>query len=210
MYEEIKKYNIQRNGVIHVGAHIGCEIEYYNNLGFTKIVFFEPIKSTFNKLTEFVNSHNKDINCEITFINKAIGNKIGNTEMFVETANNGQSSSILKPLHHLIEYPSIVFPQREIVEISTLDNEIKEKKYFNVLNVDVQGYELEVFRGATNLLNTIDIINSEVNRIEMYENCPLIGDIDNFLSDFGFQKISEDFGCSNNWGDAVYIKKSFL
>ena len=210
MKDFIQKYNIKCEGVIHVGAHFGGEISMYNELGFKNIIFVEPLKKTFSKLSEFVSEKNKDTECQIELWNKALGNKIGTVEMYVEEANLGQSSSILKPEFHLRQYPGIVFPYRETVEISTLNYELRDnKKEYNVLNIDVQGYELEVLKGATDILPNIDIINTEVNKVHMYENCPLINEIDEFLEKFDFVKVDENW-MGQVWGDAIYVKRKFL
>ena len=129
---------------------------------------------------------------------------------FVETSNLGQSSSLLRPEFHLQQYPGITFPGREVVQVSTLNQEIKNiEGDFNIMNVDVQGYELEVFKGSTDILEKIDIINTEVNRVHMYENCPLINEIDEFLAKFDFVKVDENW-MGHYWGDAIYVKKKFI
>lgn len=206
----IQKYKINCDGVIHIGAHFGGEISIYNELGFKNIIFVEPIQKTFNKLVEKITEKNIDPECKIELWNKALGNKIGAVEMYVEEVNLGQSSSILKPDFHLKQYPGIKFPYREIVQISTLNHELRNnEKEYNVLNIDVQGYELEVLKGSTDILPNIDIINTEVNKVHMYENCPLINEIDDFLSQFDFVKIDENW-MGETWGDAIYLKKKFL
>lgn len=210
MKEFIIKYGIEPKGVIHIGAHYGGEIETYNDLKIKNVVFVEPLSNTFKKLVENVNQKNKDSECRVTFLNKALGNKIGFEEMYVETANLGQSSSLLKPDFHLKQYPGITFPNREKVEVSTLNNELKNLEgEFNILNIDVQGYELEVLKGATDILEKIDIINTEVNKVQMYEGCPLINEIDEFLSSYDFVKVDENW-MGHYWGDAIYIKKKFI
>lgn len=209
MKDYIIKYKIEPKGVIHIGAHFGGEIVQYNELKFKNILFVEPLSRTFEKLLELVNEKNNDKDCNIIFLNKALGNKIGKEEMYVETANQGMSSSILKPAFHLNQYPGIIFPYKETVEISTLNNEIGDSNNYNVLNIDVQGYELEVLKGSTNILTKIDIINTEVNKVHMYENCALINEIDDFLLNFDFIKIDEDW-MGDFWGDAIYIKRKFI
>jgi FkbM family methyltransferase len=210
MKDFIIKYKINPIGVVHIGAHFGGEITTYNELGTKNIVFVEPLSSTFQKLVENVNKLNTDSECNIIFLNKALGNKIGFEEMYVETVNLGQSSSLLKPEFHLQQYPGITFPYRETVEVSTLNSELKNiKGEFNILNIDVQGYELEVLKGSTDILDKIDIINAEVNRVHMYENCPLINEIDEFLSQFDFVKVDENW-MGHYWGDAIYVKRKFI
>jgi hypothetical protein len=83
-------------------------------------------------------------------------------------------------------------------------NENKNKK-FNFINIDVQGYELEVFKGAKNYLNEINYIIAEVNKDYVYENCALVNEIDDFLSQFNFKRTETSWD-GVTWGDAFYIK----
>jgi FkbM family methyltransferase len=138
----------------------------------------------------------------------------GKISMNVETANNGQSSSILKPALHLLQYPHIKFEDTVEVNITTLDNFMTsyysngfmgEAPKYNMINIDVQGYELEVFKGGAKTLENIDYIITEVNRDVVYHQCPFIDDLDLFLSKFGFKRVETDWA-GNTWGDAFYIK----
>jgi len=194
-----KKYNINIEGVIHIGGHWGEEHSLYKSLKIDNIIYFEPLPTNFGVLRNKVKN-------EAICINKALGSQRGEMKMHVESNNQGQSCSFLKPKLHLEQYPHIVFDEEETVEMDLLDeiNEIKEKKY-NFINVDVQGYELEVFKGAKETLNNIDAIISEVNRAEVYENCPMVEELDEFLSDYGFKRVETSWD-GYTWGDALYIK----
>lgn len=192
------KYNIKINGVIHIGAHFGQEIVTYEELGIKNIMFFEPIPETFNKLKENVGDKAK-------LIQSALGNVIGEIEMNVENANMGQSNSILEPKIHLLQYPHIRFTNKIKVPITKLDSFIEEKNNYNFINIDVQGYELEVFKGAVKFLENIDYIMTEVNRDEVYKDCAKIDEIDSFLGNFNFERFDTTWD-GGTWGDAFYIK----
>lgn len=194
------KYNLDMRGVVHIGAHHGQEYSTYKKINIKKIVFFEPLKSNFKKLCE-----NVDNKCIL--INKALGNFKGHVEMFVESVNLGQSSSILEPDIHLKQYPHIKFDQKEIVEITELDEYFDNHKDCNFINIDVQGYELEVFKGAKKFLSVVDYIMTEVNNDEVYKNCVKVDELDKFLSDYGFQRVETTWD-GKTWGDAFYIKKN--
>jgi FkbM family methyltransferase len=196
------KYNLNIKGVLHIGAHFGQEFSVYENIGVKNIVFFEPLPHTFEKLKENVGSKNGNV----LLINSALGNMIGEIEMNVETANQGQSSSILEPHIHLKQYPHIIFNNKINVKITKLDTFIEEKEKYNFINIDVQGYELEVFKGGSEFLNHIDYIMTEVNKDEVYKNCPMIEDLDNFLKPYGFERVETTWD-GITWGDAFYIKK---
>jgi len=128
--------------------------------------------------------------------------------MNVEQANQGMSNSLLKPIKHLDQYPSIQFTTTEEVEVRPLD-EITSHLLTrgNLLVMDVQGFELEVLKGATQTLNQIDYIYTEVNRDEVYENCARVEQLDEFLTDFSRVETSWAGG---SWGDSWYIRKSLL
>jgi hypothetical protein len=127
--------------------------------------------------------------------------------MNVEEANNGMSSSILKPKLHLEQYPWITFNDKVMVEIDKLDNYIGESENYNFINIDVQGYELEVFKGGSNFLNHVDYIMTEVNNSELYENCAKVKELDDYLSTYDFERVETTWD-GVTWGDALYIKKT--
>jgi FkbM family methyltransferase len=195
-----QKYDLKITGVIHVGAHYGQENHIYEKLGIQNRIFFEPLSSNFRILKE-------NIDPKYEVINKALGNSNGSIEMYVEKNNSGQSSSILKPKHHLIQYPHIQFTEKEIVEMDKLDDYHLDDRGFNFINIDVQGYELEVFKGAKKTLEKIDYIISEVNRDDLYENCAKIWELEEFLLPFGFRVMEINWE-GRTWGDAFFMKDS--
>lgn len=203
MIEQLSKYNIIPRGIIHVGAHEGQEYEEYLAAGIEKMMFFEPLELNFMKLIGHV-----QVTDNIQVFNMALGNESGHKEMYVESSNQGMSSSILEPKETLKQYPWIVFDKKETVKIDLLDNISYKRRDFNVLNIDVQGFELEVLQGAEFTLNWIDAIITEVNRVEMYKGCALISDIDFYLDKFCFTRVSPDV--TENWGEALYIRNKFL
>jgi FkbM family methyltransferase len=188
----------EKKGVIQIGAHYGQEIPFLLEIGINNIIAFEPLDHPFNELSK--NFQNK-IKC----IKKAVGNQNGTIEMYTESANHGQSSSVLKPKKHLEIYPNIKFENTITCEIVRLDDEIKNANQYNILLVDVQGYELEVFKGAVNTLANIDLIITEVNNDELYEDCAKIADLDKFLENLSFKRILTSWQ-EDVWGNAVYIK----
>ena len=201
------KYDLKIDGVLHIGAHFGEEYETYESNEIKNLIFFEPVPVTFEKLKEKLNG-------KAMLVNTALGNSEGKITMNVETANNGQSSSILKPALHLAQYPHIKFEDKIEVDITTLDNFMSsldandfmgEAPKYNMINIDVQGYELEVFKGALKTLENIDYIITEVNRDVVYHQCAFIDDLDNFLKQFGFNRVETDWA-GHTWGDAFYIK----
>ena len=201
LYKLNEFYDMNIKGILHIGGHFGEESRLYHNLKVENAIFFEPMKSSFSVCELNVSKHNYDC------VNIALGSSESEMEMYTETANMGQSSSLLKPSLHTKQYPHIVFNGNETVQVTTLDNFMKDKNLndFNLINIDVQGYELEVFKGSMETLNNIDYIIAEVNRDELYENCARVDELDSFLRDFGFER-KETSWAGQTWGDAFYIK----
>jgi len=197
----VEKYKLNISGVLHIGAHYGEEYQAYKKQGVKNMIFFEPVLSNFRELSKSL----MDCKEHILLLNLALGNETGEKEMFIETANHGQSCSLLEPGTHLDKYPNITFDKRELVKIDSLDNVPFDRRMYNMVNIDVQGYELEVFKGAIETLKTIDIIYTEVNFEDVYKNCCHVEDLDEFLGERGFVRVLTD-AKPKTWGDALYLK----
>lgn len=198
-----EKYSLKINGVLHIGAHYGEEYEIYEQNNIKNLIFFEPAPENFKILKE-------NINDKAILVNKALGNENKKITLNVETANNGQSNSILTPALHLKQYPHILFNNIIEVDMVRLDDYINDNNLFdsgiNLINIDVQGYELEVFKGAENYLNNVDYIITEVNRDVVYHGNAFIEDLDNYLGKYNFTRVETSWA-GGTWGDAFYIKK---
>lgn len=200
----VRDYDLKIRGVIHIGAHWGQEYKDYCAEGIENMIFFEPIKSNYEMLVEGLPESET-----IKTFHMALGNEVGVREMYTEVWNKGQSCSFLQPYTHLKTYPHIKFEGKELVGVNKLDNIHFDRSLYNMINIDVQGFELEVFKGAVDTLDSIDIIYSEVNFEEVYKNCCQVDDLDKFLEPFNFTRVlTEGKYRSYGWGDALYLKMS--
>ena len=131
-------------------------------------------------------------------------------EKTLNIANNGESSSILEFGTHKGSYPDIIYTSKIKVNTKPIDAWLDENKlkrnFFNFLNIDIQGYELEALKGMKKQLKIVDYIYIEVNFCEVYKGCPNISEIDNFLSNFSFQRVGT-LKTKYGWGDAIYAKE---
>jgi FkbM family methyltransferase len=82
------------------------------------------------------------------------------------------------------------------VEVVPLDDYFQQDVAY-ILKLDVQGFELEVLKGASRVLQNTVAIDLEVEFQELYENQPLFGEICSFLHKQGFQ--FEDFSRLVHW-----------
>ena len=195
-------------GVVHIGGHHGQECKSYLSHGIKNVCVFEPVPEHFTIMKEQLqDSH-------VRMFNIALGSKRESTTINVsdfegENAHlyKGMSSSILEPKKHLEQYKHIKFGETVPVEVHSLnefsiENDIEPEDY-NFMNIDVQGYELEVLKGATDFLPFMEYIYTEVNRDEVYKNCPMVEEIDTFLEEYGFKRLHTDWA-GDTWGDALY------
>ena len=196
-----RKYNMNISGIIHIGAHYGEEISEYIRNGIQDIIVFEPLKSNFEVLEENLS----DLNANISGYQVALGNDEKMVSMYVSD-NQQQSSSILKPKLHLQNHPTVGFPTVEEVEMVKLDKYFEETSKFNFINMDVQGYELEVLKGGSETLKHVDYVYCEVNRDEVYEDNAYVEELDEYLSEYNMERV-ETFWQGGIWGDALYVRK---
>jgi FkbM family methyltransferase len=111
----------------------------------------------------------------VTPVNKALGEKAGKAT-FNENAFH-QTNSLLPAHPQSLEYlgPRVVERQQTIeVELTTLNAFCREASVsqIDLLKMDVQGYELSVLKGASEMLagRKIGCVVLEVSFIHLYEN----------------------------------------
>jgi len=196
----VKKYNLEINGIIHVGAHTLEEKSVYDSLNIKNVLWFEANYEIANSMkAQFPNEK---------IYSYAICDVDNQDKDFIVT-NNYQSSSILELKTHKIEHPHVTELKRISVKTKTLDTFIMENNMnyydYNFLNMDIQGAELLALKGAEKLLSSLEYIYLEVNEKELYEGCGLLSEIDVFLQNFRFKRVEINM-TPHGWGDAFYIK----
>lgn len=198
-------FGFTARGVIHVGAHDGGEHEVYTRLGIRKQILVEPHPDTFRRLASRVRP-----SPDVTLMNVACGARAGKATMYVTAGNEGASNSLLELSNHLREFPEITPAGTVEVDVLPLDDALANAglnpQDYNLLTLDVQGFELEVLRGATGLLDRhIDAVFSEIQRIQLYRGACLVSEVDRFMLDHGFQRILTHW-IADSFGDGLYLR----
>lgn len=191
------KHNMTIKGVIHIGAHFGEEHTTYKNLGIDDIVYFEPVNKTFKVLSERVT--------DAKLYNYALGNENKMVDMYIEEADAYGCSSVLQPSSN---YDNVAFSPKEKVEMKRLDD--FNFTSYNFLNLDVQGFEYEVLKGAEKTLEHIDYIICEINKDTLQKQLDYIGattidKIIELLTPYGFVLVEENWA-GISWGDGLFVK----
>jgi FkbM family methyltransferase len=194
----ITEYKLNVRGVIHVGAYKGEEYSYYKDVKIKNIIFVEPQPIYFQILK-------KNVGPECILFETALGNKEGTSKMYLDDSFDGQASSLLKPKIATTQFCS--FSKKIDVPITKIDLLPFDRIEFNFINIDVQGYELEVFKGGIETIKNIDAIYTEVNLAELYEGCVQRNELDAFLKLQGFDRVGDWFPYAPyNWGDSLYVR----
>ena len=87
-----------------------------------------------------------------------------------------------------------------------IDNNNIPIEKLNFLNFDIQGVELRALKSMEKYLKHVNYIYTEVNADYVYKDCNLIGELDEYLKKFGFERIATKMAGNTSWGDAFYIK----
>jgi sugar phosphate isomerase/epimerase len=74
------------------------------------------------------------------------------------------------------------------------------------VNLDIQGVELKALKGMGDYLKDVQYIYTEVNSDYVYKNCSIVGEIDDFLKQYGFSRVETSWFRDCRWGDAFYMK----
>jgi len=200
-----RTWDLQVRGICHVGAHKATEAEVYKAVfGDIPITFIEANKNLEPYIKDSINGH-ENVDYKIV----AAGSSFCEAVIHLDTYESatGESSSLLKPKKHLRAHPETTFHKPRPVKVEPLDHIMKGKS-FNFLNMDVQGYELEVLRGATEAMKGVEYILIEVNRDELYEGCVMIDELDSFLHNF--KRVHTEWSPRQDWGDALYIRTDLI
>jgi FkbM family methyltransferase len=199
----VRKYNIKAEGCIHVGSHTAQEHPDYVTAGIKRFVYIEPCAAAFNVLKNKFSAHH-----HIQLLNVACGDFDGEQIMYTGSQNEGQSNSLLKMDKHTQIHPGITLPTTELVKVVQLDNLGLAHKGYQLLVLDVQGYEGHVLKGASKTLEQINYIYSEVNRDSVYKNCTLVDELDNILHEF--QRVETGEWIGGMWSDSLYIRRTLI
>lgn len=201
------KYNIKPKGVLHIGANVGEEAPVYLELGIKHQVWFEANEDIYPTLKANIAN-----NPQAEAWNYCLGDEEGKVVSFNISNNGSQSSSILELGTHLTAHPEVHYIDRRRKELHRYDLIAESNtaayhfKELDFLNIDVQGAELKVLKGICFKLHQFKWAYLEVNKEELYKGCALVGEIDEYLSGFGFRRVETKWAGNTGWGDALYIK----
>lgn len=222
----LQKHNVKIKGIIHVGAHEAGEIVLYSSLGITDVVLIEANPTRFKNLVSTLSAGLYNTSAspltyaklpdELAAITKnyipynyvVYSDNIGNIEFNLSSSDGGADSIYTITTegsdNSWCKYYNVGTIQ---VPTITLDSLIKDTDKYNFLNIDVEGAELDVLKGATQLLDKIQYILCETQYKERFKDTPTHDTIEKFLNERGFTCVDKtDTYHHLNWGDSLFVK----
>ena len=147
-------------GIIHVGANLGQERDYYAEHGLN-VLWIEPIPWIFEKLKKVISGYPNQ-----QALSYLVLDKDGDLTTLHIASNEGASSSVMDLALHQSLWPSVHFTKDIQIQSYKLDT-IIEKERINIacydgIVLDTQGSELLVLTGAQHILTNMRMISIEV------------------------------------------------
>lgn len=174
--------------VVDAGAHAGrfveCVLAYQP---FARVLAYEPQPQVYDALSRKLEPFRR-----VATIQAALGSQEG--EQLFTMSDCDQMSSFLDVDPAFL--PELAASSRTAqrclpVHVRTLDDEARRQglERIRLLKLDVQGYELEVLRGAETILSRVDFIMAEAHFFPIYKGAPLWSDLFSHLSSRGFDLV---------------------
>lgn len=200
----------KRPTIIDVGANVGQTALRYNKyFNEPKIHSFEPDPYTFEELKKECKLYS-NIKCW----NYGVGSE--NTELEFNIFDVSQQNSFLELDGQWSKRLKLV--QKKKVNVITIDSFAEKEKidFIHLLKSDTQGFDFEVLKGASNLMdeNKIGLVHFEFIFRGLYKNIPKFDEVFKYLTDKNFLLVSTynwhyKYDVAS-WCDMLFINKYFL
>ena len=194
----ILEHEIGTDAVIHVGAHLVQEAPVYEQHNFRKVIWVEALPQVANAARRILKDFSKH---ELI---QAVCWSEPDVEIPFNISRGLFSSSALAMKSHKLIWPGSKILETVILKSTTLDKIAVNEQEISLLNIDVQGAELEVLKGGFNTLKKTDFIFLEVALVKLYEDQPLFAEIHNLLCEVGFGLLEFEINPETGDGSAFY------
>lgn len=185
--------------VLHVGAHNAEESDLYARLGAGHVYWVEAQPQLCARLKTQL-----DPACNSVF--EGVAWSVSGEHMTFHITNNSQSSSLYRLKDHLDWHPNVAEVDTYDVVTTRLDELVPAVPYL-LINLDIQGAELQALMGLGQRLDKCQVIYSEVHRAETYEGLDQVGALDAWLAARGFSRFVTAWNPGTGWGEAIYVRK---
>jgi FkbM family methyltransferase len=220
IYERLKyieKY-LQKDilTILDIGSwHLQQSIEFSLTFKDAKIFAFEPCKKNFELCKKNLNNSGYEQQNNIKIFNFALSNK-NEVIPFYRSEENPGATSKYKFNENQEKFFNKKWYQNEcfFVQALKLDDWVLENNIneVDIIWIDVQGGELDVFKGAKEILKKTKFIFTEVGLEPYYDGQSLKQEIDVFLENENFTELKESFQLNGVLCEAntIYVNKNIF
>lgn len=182
-----KQKSGSRFSAVDVGGHYGEYARFLLELEtFDAVISFEPNPESYACLLKSVSSSD---NCRYEAVNIALGSKSERLNLYCD--GDSATASLLKYEQNYISRGEI--SKREVA-VQTMDEYFYNKPLLSplkLLKIDTQGNDLDVIRGARDLISTNrPIIQTEFIYVGLYENQCTPDELKSELSEIDYEMYS--------------------
>jgi len=190
--------------IVHVGAHQGQEAAQYDAWGAEKVIWIEADPGqlpSLNKQIEHIRSQPRSgfaklfgaSKTEHLVINALVGDVDGEDTAFYIYSNEGASNSLFtkhpdvdERFDWLTETGDVLRLKMRSLDALLVENGIKPENV-DFLAMDIQGAELLCLKGATQLLESLQYIETEISKTPFYDGGVLLDELEPWLNERGFR-----------------------
>lgn len=173
--DRMKRNGFKPEVVIDVGAYEGDWTRLCKTLfPSAAVLLVEPLEARATELTHLA-AHFDNVRYERTLLGSSERSEVPFYEK--ETA-----SSVLNEIHRDDQTATFL-------PMTTLNRLVQGSEFArpDLIKLDVQGYELEVLRGAGCTMNSVEAIVTEVNLLAIHQGVALAHELIGYLADHGFR-----------------------
>lgn len=176
--------------IVEIGAHNGAHTGWMKGIFPNAVIHcFEPDPRAVQSFRQRTEEY------EGVFLHEmVVSNRVGQVEFYpsLDRMNDGKSKvwdcsgSTRRPTGHRRVHPDIQFGEPTSVASTTLDQWCEEWSVsrIDLIWMDVQGAELDVFAGASASLSRVENIYTEYSVVPLYEGAPTLPEIMTSLHGF--------------------------
>lgn len=206
------------NTILDIGSwHLGQSVEFLELFPDAQVHAFEPNPENYKTCEEVYSRLRGYFKQNLHLYNIALNDYNGKIKFYPVVNDNPGASSKYKFMRGTTkQFFDKEWVQSEIeVEALTLDTWAKNNKVddVDVIWIDVQGAELDVFEGGKDVLKNVKCIFTEVGLKPYYEGQRLKTAIDHFLKNeahFVEIKDSFEYNGSDCEGNTIYVREDLL
>ena len=173
--ENLKRLGFDANYILDIGAYVGSWTEMIKEIyPQAEILMIEPQLNKEETLVRVAKKYNGSVKYSMSFLGSQSGKDVAFFEMeFGSSAFQERSTFPRKKV------------QKNTIRLCELLHNFNWGKV-DFIKIDAQGYELEILKGATDILRSVECILMEVSLIDINEGAPIFAEVILFMNDKGF------------------------